>query len=149
MRYPARITKEGRHTLAEFPDCPGCQTFAEPGQNIAEEAHEALEGWLGAHLVAGDAPPLPPRRAPRGKVLWVDVPPRLATKLYLRWARQAAGLTQAQLAKRAGVFQQAIAKLEHPDSNPTLDTLERVARALGARLEVSVTLNPRTEPLVH
>jgi len=26
MRYPAIITKEGKKTLASFPDCPGCQT---------------------------------------------------------------------------------------------------------------------------
>jgi transcriptional regulator with XRE-family HTH domain len=66
----------------------------------------------------------------------VEVPPRLAVKIELRWTRHRARLTQAQLAKRAGVSQQQIAQLEHPDSNPTLDTLERVARALGAHLEL-------------
>ena len=139
-RYPAVVTREGRQVLAEFPSCPGCQTFAAPGQRIEEQAGEALESWLGAHLVTGEAPPRPPRHAPAGKVIWVGVPARLAAKLDLRWARHAAGLTQAQLAARAKVSQQAIAKLEHPDSNPTLETLEKVARALGARLEVRVTL---------
>lgn len=138
-RFPAVITREGRRTLAEFPNCPGCQTFAEPGQSIEEQAHEALEGWLGAHLVTGDIPPRPPRRAPAGKVIWVEVAARLVAKLDLRWARRSAGLTQAQLAKRAKVSQQAIAKIEHPDSNPTLETLDKVARALGARLDVRVT----------
>ncbi len=86
-------------------------------------------------------PPRPPSRAPasiprRAWLRWVPVSARLAAVLTLRWARQDAGLTQAQLAKRAGVSQQQIAKLESPDGNPTLVTLERVAAALGRHLEV-------------
>ena len=38
MRYTAVVTKEGKQTLAEFPGCPGCQTFADPGEDIAERA---------------------------------------------------------------------------------------------------------------
>ena len=139
MRYAAVITKEGRNTLAEFPDCPGCQTFAEPGERIEDQAADAVGGWLEAHLATGDVPPRPSRKTPKGKVLWVDVPARLAVKIYLRWARSDAGLTQTELAKRAGVSQQQIAKLEHPKANPTIETLERVAAALGARVEVSIT----------
>jgi transcriptional regulator with XRE-family HTH domain len=71
-------------------------------------------------------------------VLWVEVPARLAAKVELRWARHRAGLSQAQLAKRAGVSQQQIAKLERPGSNPTIETLDRVARALGMRLAVEL-----------
>jgi transcriptional regulator with XRE-family HTH domain len=40
------------------------------------------------------------------------------------------GLTQAKL---AGVSQPAIAQLESPDSNPTIDTLNRVTGAMGPR----------------
>jgi DNA-binding XRE family transcriptional regulator/predicted RNase H-like HicB family nuclease len=138
MRYAAILTKEGKHTLAEFRDCPGCQTFADPGESIEAQAEDALVGWLETHLLTGDAPPRPARKAPRGKVLWVQVPPKLAVKIALRWARQDAGLTQGQLAKRLGVSQQQVALLEKPDTNPTIDTLERAARALGARLEVDI-----------
>jgi DNA-binding XRE family transcriptional regulator/predicted RNase H-like HicB family nuclease len=135
MRYPAVITKEGKFTLAQFPSCPGCQTQADPGEDIAEQAAEALEGWLSAHLITGDAPPLPPRRAPKGRVLWVEVPSLIAAKLAIRWARQGEGLTQAQLAKRASVSQQMIAKMEHPDYTPGIEVLERVMRALGIKIE--------------
>jgi DNA-binding XRE family transcriptional regulator/predicted RNase H-like HicB family nuclease len=138
MRYAAVITKEGRNTLAEFPDCPGCQTFAEPGESIAAQAEDALSGWLEAHLATGDVPPRPGRRPPKGKILWVEVPARLAVKIYLRWARADARLTQSEVAKRAGVSQQQIAKLEHPKANPTIETLEKVAAALGARVEVAI-----------
>jgi len=138
VRYPAVITREGPYTLAQFPDCPGCVTQADPGELIGDQAAEALEGWLGAHLITGDVPPRPRTRAPRGKVIWVDVPPRLAAKLEVRWARQDAGLTQSELGRRAGVTQQMIAKVEHPNYSPSLDVLDKVVRALGARLEVSL-----------
>jgi DNA-binding XRE family transcriptional regulator/predicted RNase H-like HicB family nuclease len=139
MKYAAVLSKEGGATLAEFPDAPGCRTFAEPGESIYDVAHEALTGWLGANLLGNTVPPpRPKQRAPKGRVLWVDVPARLAVKLGLRWARANAGLTQAQLAKRAGVSQQAIAKLEHPDANPTIETIEKVAHALGATVDIEI-----------
>jgi transcriptional regulator with XRE-family HTH domain len=55
----------------------------------------------------------------------------------LRQARHHAGLTQAELARRAGVSRQQVAKVERPDSNPTLATLERLAQVLGLRLSVA------------
>ena len=138
MRYPAIITKEGKKTLANFPDCPGCQTESDPREDIAVQAVDALTGWLESHLLLGRVPPRASTRKPKGKVLWVEVPAGLAVKLLIRWARNEAGLTQAQLAKRAKVTQQMIAKLENPNYNPTLEALEKGASALGARLEVNL-----------
>jgi transcriptional regulator with XRE-family HTH domain len=49
----------------------------------------------------------------------------------LKDARLRAGLTQADLAGRLGVSQAAIAKLERPGANPTVDTLDRALWATG------------------
>ncbi len=49
-------------------------------------------------------------------------------------ARTAAGLTQAELARRAGTSQPAIARYEAGTSSPSIVTLERVLRASGRRL---------------
>lgn len=134
MHYAAHISREGKYVLAVFPDCPGCQTFADGGDELAAAAREALEGWLEAHLVDGRIPvrPVEHATAPVGKKLArIGVRPGLAAALQIRWARQDAGLSQKQLGERAGVSQQQVAKLEDPDENPTLETLEKVGRALG------------------
>jgi HTH-type transcriptional regulator/antitoxin HipB len=141
MHYDAYIHREGKHVLAEFPDCPGCQTFVDSADELAAAAQEALEGWLEAHLVDGQIPTRPVERsgAPSGtKLARIPVRAGLAAALTIRWARSDAGLSQAELGKRAGVKQQQIAKLENPDENPTLETLEKVAKALGLAVNVSL-----------
>jgi transcriptional regulator with XRE-family HTH domain len=55
----------------------------------------------------------------------------------IRQARSAAELTQADLARRLGMSQPAIVKLERPGANPTVRTLDRVLRATGHHLELS------------
>ena len=143
MHYVAHIHSEDGQLLAEFPDAPGCQTFAGTHDQLREMAQEALEGWLEAHLVDGQSPPRPRAHstAPAGYELWrVHVRPGLSSAVQLRWARQDAKLSQSELARKAGVSQQQIAKLEHPDENPTLGTLAKVAAALG--VTVSVALEP-------
>jgi transcriptional regulator with XRE-family HTH domain len=52
----------------------------------------------------------------------------------LRDARQRASLTQADVARRLGVSQAAVAKLERPGSNPTMATVEAALWATGHRL---------------
>jgi predicted RNase H-like HicB family nuclease/DNA-binding XRE family transcriptional regulator len=140
MQYAAYVYQEGQQWLAEFPDAPGCQTFADSREELRESAQEAIEGWLEAHLVGGEAPPRPQSRfdAPEQKQLWnVSIGPSLSAALAIRWARQDLGLSQAQLAARLGVSQQQVAKLESPDENPTLATVERAAKALGFKVELT------------
>lgn len=59
-------------------------------------------------------------------------------------ARRAAGLTQAELARRLGTSQPAVAKLERPGANPTVRTLDRALRASGHRLELGAPRVPVT-----
>jgi transcriptional regulator with XRE-family HTH domain len=54
----------------------------------------------------------------------------------LREARRAAGLTQRELGRRAGVPQPAVARLERDRSSPRFDTLDRLLRACGKALDV-------------
>ena len=140
MRYPAIITHEGNATLAEFPDAPGCQTFTRRG-DIRVVAKEALEGWLEAQLAERETPLRPSsnvKAAQGASVEWIPINAILGARLALRWAREDAGLTQAALARRMKISQQAYARLESPDANFTMATLARAAEALGMRVEVEL-----------
>jgi transcriptional regulator with XRE-family HTH domain len=54
----------------------------------------------------------------------------------IRDRRRAHGLTQSQLARRAGSTQAAISRLEHDELSPTVDTLVRLLETMGEDLEI-------------
>jgi transcriptional regulator with XRE-family HTH domain len=54
----------------------------------------------------------------------------------VRAARRRAGVSQAELAQRAGTSQPSIARLEKGQVSPTVITLDRIARALGSDLVI-------------
>lgn len=56
----------------------------------------------------------------------------------VRRARQAAGLTQAELARRARMKQPEIARLEAAGANPRLSTLKRVVAATGHTVKLEL-----------
>ena len=51
--------------------------------------------------------------------------------------RQALGLTQKQLAERAGLKQEAVARLESARTMPRVDTLLRVSNSLNLQLSLT------------
>ena len=52
----------------------------------------------------------------------------------LRESRKKAGLTQRELARRAGVPQSVVGKIETGRTTPRVDTFDRLLRAAGHRL---------------
>ena len=52
--------------------------------------------------------------------------------------RKRLGLTQQQVATAMGTSQSVISDLERVGGNPTVHTLQRYARAVGAKLELSI-----------
>src|SRR5271168_4663929 len=54
----------------------------------------------------------------------------------VRAARRHAGVSQAELAERAGTSQPSIARLEKGQVSPTVISLDRIARALGTELVI-------------
>ena len=51
-------------------------------------------------------------------------------------ARDKKGITQKQLAERTGIYQADISKIERGLSNPSLLTLERLAKGLGMKMTI-------------
>ncbi len=56
----------------------------------------------------------------------------------VREGRKRAGLTQVELARRAGTTQSAIARLESGRTSPSLEDVERYLRLCGFQLLVSL-----------
>ena len=51
----------------------------------------------------------------------------------VRRLREAKGLSQGALAADAGIYQELISRIENGAANPELDTLDRIADALGVK----------------
>jgi transcriptional regulator with XRE-family HTH domain len=64
--------------------------------------------------------------------------PTLASALVVQ-ARLATGLTQVELARRAGTSRTAISAIEHGKRDPGLEGLQRILRAAGFDLLTSLT----------
>lgn len=58
--------------------------------------------------------------------------------ILLRQAREAAGLTQEQVARRLGTQKSAISRMENHAEDVRLSTLRAYAKAVGADLHVSL-----------
>lgn len=57
----------------------------------------------------------------------------------LKQAREQAGLSQEELAKKLGTKKTAISRIENHAQDIKLSTIQKVARALGKDLEVRLT----------
>jgi ribosome-binding protein aMBF1 (putative translation factor) len=58
-------------------------------------------------------------------------------------ARQAAGLTQTEIAARMGTSQSVIARLENARHMPTFEMISRYAAAIGRRLDIHLVPSNR------
>jgi predicted RNase H-like HicB family nuclease/DNA-binding XRE family transcriptional regulator len=144
VRYPATITRRDGSFVVAFRDCPGCEFEVSGGRSLVARASATLARWLSDRLLEGDLPPRPSKRfrlLHNQRLLLVPVEFPLSLQIELRWARAEAGLNQRQLSKLSGVRQPHIARAERPGGTPKLDTLARLADAMGLRVEA--TLAPR------
>lgn len=80
-------------------------------------------------------------KKPRSKAAqraYDDEPPSSEFRELVHRVRTEAGLTQAELAERMGTTQSAVARMEGGGSRPSLDTLEKLAAAVGQELVVGL-----------
>ncbi len=56
----------------------------------------------------------------------------------IRSTRERHGLSQVQLALRAGTSQNAVSRVERDEISPSVDTIQRLLGAMGERLELGV-----------
>ena len=75
-------------------------------------------------------------RDPEFRRAWDEGQTQLAFQKALIGARLAAGLNQTQLSKRLGTSQAAVARMEAGTYQPRVETLLKLAAALGVTFEV-------------
>lgn len=136
MRYLAKIELQKDKTyLVEFPGLSGCVTEGASLNEALHRAKEALDGWLAASCDCALNIPEPAKQK-RGKLYAIEVSLTIAFAIRLRKLRMKRGLSQAEIAKRLEITQQAYAKFETPlTTNPSLQTIERISLALNSDVD--------------
>lgn len=80
---------------------------------------------------------------PKLQMLYEEEKINYQAALAIRQAREAAGLTQGQLAKKIGTTQSVVSRLEDADyEGHTLKMLERIAEALKQRVVIHLEPEP-------
>ena len=67
---------------------------------------------------------------------WDALEPEFTIRQAIIDARNAEGLTQKELSTRSGIAQGDISKLENGSANPSVKTLQRLAKAMGKKLKI-------------
>lgn len=75
-------------------------------------------------------------RDPKVRQAYLELQPEFAIVRKIIESRVKEGVTQKELAKRMKTKQSAISRLESGRANPSLDFLQRLAKALNSRLEI-------------
>lgn len=130
------ILGDGRSVLLERPVADGDDGSEVVSIDLAEDAHSAMVILASGGSVQLEATSLvrhaPELRNGNGLSKTNGVPiegARLGARL--RQLRLAAGLTQAELARRTGIHRPNIARVEAGRHTPSLETLARLASAIG------------------
>lgn len=81
---------------------------------------------------------------PEFKKEWDDMQPEMDVIRAMIDARIEQNLTQKELAKRTGIDQADISKLENGTRNPSLKLLKRLAHGMGMQLKIEFDTNANT-----
>ncbi|MFA6033160.1 MAG: type II toxin-antitoxin system HicB family antitoxin [Myxococcota bacterium] len=135
--YAILIRKGPNEIWVKFPEHSNIITWGETWEEAEKSAWEALNGCLESDLTRGFVLPAAHKvKAARGeRVVFVPLQPEVRTAYLLRAWREAAHMTQAAVAERAGMPLPSYQRMEKPGrANLTVKSLEKVAAALGKRL---------------
>ncbi len=138
MYYYAKIIKQpDKKYLVEFPEVDGCFTEGDSLKEALFSAKEALDGVLAVRCDY-NLDIRPPKLYKKRNYYPIEVDLKIAFAISLRSMRMKKGLSQAIVAKKLGISQQAYAKLESPTSNPSLETIKRISIAFDAKLDLKL-----------
>ena len=135
--YPFDVTgnaEDGDGFLITFPDLPEAITGGFTRAAALEMAADCLAVALGGYVHQGWELPAP-SPVGEGQEL-VAVPPLVAAKLALYTAMRQQNITQADLAQRLSLSEDAVKKLLNPDRRTPIGQVTRALEAVGRKLVV-------------
>lgn len=134
LSYAARIKKESDGYLVTFPDFENVVTYGITVEEALANAEEALNGCLESDFER-NFKIREPSRVPGRHVHQIPVAPHIAVAIMLRTLR--ADRSQMEIARELNIAYQVYQRLENPrKANPTIKTLEKIARVFGRRVEL-------------
>ena len=134
LAYPAHIEKEDDGYLVTFPDLENVITYGATVEEALHNAEEALNGCIETDFERNFTIPSPSNVAVN-KAYSIPVAPHIAVAIMLRTLR--ADRPQTEVARQLNISYQVYQRLENPrKANPTVKTLEKIARVFGKRFEL-------------
>lgn len=134
LKYPAHIAKDNDAYLVSFPDLENVITYGASIEEALANAEEALNGCLESDFERNFAIP-DPSASDSPEMHQIPVSPHIAVAIILRKLR--ADRSQIDIARQLHISYQVYQRLENPrKANPTIKTLEKVARVFGKRVEL-------------
>ncbi len=124
-----RVPPRSKQNIEEILDAYGLDEYYIPALFAACKGRSADDDFLVEEIPARDY-----RKISLDQVL--EAPVELGTQLSR--ARRAAGLTQSELAEECGIQQAVISRIERGLGNPTLKTLELLAKGCGRSLSITL-----------
>jgi antitoxin HicB len=132
--YPARIVRDQDAFLVAFPDMENVITFGTTLNEARFNAEEALNGCLESDFERNFTVP-EPSLLTGDDIYQIPVAPHIAVAIMLRALR--ADRSQLEVARKLNISYQVYQRLENPrKANPTVKTLEKIARVFGKRFEI-------------
>ncbi len=133
MIFYCTIEKEGDEFIAQFPDMPNIVTCGFTNEEALAMAKEALDACLEVDISHGNEIPVP------SYTDGYPIPIASHIVLALRLRELRGEQSQTDIARRLGLSYQSYQRLENPrKANPTIKTLERIARIYGRELSISL-----------
>ncbi|MDE9452588.1 type II toxin-antitoxin system HicB family antitoxin [Xenorhabdus bovienii] len=137
MRYPVTLepVEEGGYFVS-FPDIPEALTQGDTREEALEMALDALITSFEFYFEDNEKIPLPSSIGHDDD--YVDVPLSVASKVLMLNAFVDSKLTQTELANRMGVKKQEVTRIFDLRHSTKIDTVGKVATAIGHQLTLSI-----------
>lgn len=137
MLYPAKLAPEDGGYVVTFRDIPEAITQGDTREEAIAMAADALATAMEFYFE--DRRPVPPPSEPRRGEVGISLPAGFTAKALLLNEMLAQGVTPSELARRMGTSPQVVNRIVDLGHATKIDTIADALRALGARLDLTVS----------